>query len=483
MIISDDSSLAGGTSSATGMVSVLPAGTPWFYRYAQIPFPVAALPDWLVSYVTCLAGHFLLHVDAVAPLILAQLAGVLAENRNVRSQTRASVSLPFSVIVATQESSTLSMALAESSKVLAELQQPLLDAAAGFDRRRAEELMQRPRMALPADALPGASVEPRDVDKWRARLVRLTQQPLFWLESPDAKDLRAGFSSSFDRTLLVTFSRGGWLEKLIVPKRDRKANNLGDLLAHLARGSHLTVPGSTKNPGGPRLVQPRFGLVALTDSTTLTYALKDERDDVRALLAHSVLLDLPRASNPAAPRLSADRLLNAGAAWRHFVTSLLEERRAAQPSGSAPHGGFHERLAGWQARLHAFSQQVPTSLQRHLAAFADLPTKLGSLLLAVGRYGVWKDEEAAQAALQITEWMLGRTLLCAATAQEDHRWRVMADAREKMLAKIMEFGPIDFWRLCRHFDVQTKALHEPTLHSLLDEKRVRMDEKGKLVAA
>ena len=303
------------------------------------------------------------------------------------------------------------------------------------------------------------------------------------MEAPGAKELRAGFTSSFDRTLIATFSKGGWLEKLVVPKRDREANRLGELLMQLVQGGHITLPGSPKNPTGPRLAQARFGMVGLTASTTLAQALRDEREDVRALLAHSILLDLPQASNPAATRPSTQRLEKAGASWKHFVTCLLNARRAADSRGLAPHGCFHERLAGWQARLHALGQQTPASLRGHLAAFVDLPLKLGSLLLAVGEYGVWEDAKAADAALQVAEWMLGRTIFYAATAQENYRRRVMVDARERMFAKIMELQPVDFWRLCRHFDKQTKALHEPTLHALMDEQRVRLNVDGKLVAA
>lgn len=473
-------------ASAGAAPSTSPESTsdaPWFHQFAQAPFPISLLPTWLGEYVNCLASHYLLRPEALAPLLLAQLAGALAEHRCVRSQTGAPVGLPFSVIVAAREASTLSMALVESSKALAELQQAHLDVASGFDRKRAEELMQKPRMALPADAMPTRSVEPQDVDKWRARLVRLYQMPMFWLEHPGSKELRAGFAGSFDRTLLVTFAKGGWLEKLVSPKRDREANRLGDLLASLARGGHLSMPATPRNPAAPKVSQARFGLAALTASDALAQALKDERDDVRALLAHCVLLSLPDSSNLQASRPSVDRLQQAGAAWKHRITSLLTERRAPEPSGFGPHDCFHRRLVDWQARLHNLGQQIPASLRRHLAAFVELPLKLGSLLLAIGHYGVWKDDEAAQAALRITEWMLGRTLLCAATAQESHRRHVMTDACEKMLVKIVQLGPIDFWRLCRHFDVQTKALHEPTLHALLDEKRVRLNEDGKLVAA
>lgn len=52
-----------------------------------------------------------------------------------------------------------------------------------------------------------------------------------------------------------------------------------------------------------------------------------------------------------------------------------------------------------------------------------------------------------------------------------------------MLGKIIEFGPIDFWRLCRRYDRQDKAIHEPTLHALLEEKRVSLNPEGRLVAA
>ena len=148
-------------------------GTPWFQRIAQTPFPVTVLPAWLAEYIGCLSAHFLLNPDAVAPLILAQLAGVLAENRSVRSATGAPVALPFCVVMATQGTPTLFMALAECNKALAELQQMHLDTAAGFDRKRAEELMQTPRMLMPDDALPARYVEVREGDKWRARLVRL----------------------------------------------------------------------------------------------------------------------------------------------------------------------------------------------------------------------------------------------------------------------------------------------------------------------
>jgi hypothetical protein len=455
----------------------------WFQKYATMPFPVALLPDWLAEYVTCLAGQFHLKPDAVAPFVLAQLAGVLATNRSVHSHSAAPAELLFSVIIAAHQTPTLSMALTESTKALAELQQTHLDVAAGFDRNRAQELMNTPRMSLPDGALPTGNVEPEEVDKWRARLVRLYREPLFWLEWPGSRELRAGFSGSFDRTLLVTFSKGGWLERLVAPKRDREANRQGELLASLGQGSHISVLAASKNPAAPRLIQPRFGFVGPTTSDTLTQALKDEREDVRTLLGSSVLLDLSQASDPAAVRPSAERMQKGGAIWKHMVTCLLEARRAAESRSVAAHECFYEHLAKWQGGLQTLSQRTPASLHGHLAAFANLPLKIGSLLLAVGQYGVWKDVEAARAACLISNWMLGKTILCAATAQEEHRRRVMVDARQRMLAKIVEHQPIDFWRLCRHFDKQSKVLHEPTLHALMDERLVCINTDGKLIAA
>jgi len=80
-------------------------------------------------------------------------------------------------------------------------------------------------------------------------------------------------------------------------------------------------------------------------------------------------------------------------------------------------------------------------------------------------------------------WLMARTLICAADAHAANHRVAVLDDKEVMLAKIVEFGPIDFWKLRRRFKVQNRELHQPILEALLEEGRVRLNEHGKLVAA
>lgn len=332
-----------------------------------------------------------------------------------------------------------------------------------------------PLFRLPAYAQPTGDFTPAQATEARVHALHVARHPLFWLESPGSRELRTGFTASFDRTLLVTYSHGSLLQKLLDPKRDRETNRLGELLARLLQGGHLALPGSRKV--APQIVQARLGLIATTDRATLHQALTCDREDVRTLLSHSVLVD---ATNTAAP--SRAPIQNPGASWHQLVAALLENRRYRQRDPRV-HFSCYERLSGWSQRLHELREQTPEPLHRHLVAFTNLPLCLTSLFLAVGTYGVWRDAEAAGAALAVTEWLLARTLLVVADARTGVERTAAAKAKERMLAKIVELGPVDFWQLCRHYDRQDKAIHEPVLHALLEERRVSLNPEGRLVAA
>ena len=112
-----------------------------------------------------------------------------------------------------------------------------------------------------------------------------------------------------------------------------------------------------------------------------------------------------------------------------------------------------------------------------------MPHQLASLFLAVDGYGAWQDARSAQSALELAEWLLAQTLLVAEKAHGEKERTTATDAKETMLAKIIEFGPIDFWKLCRRYDRQDKTIHAPVLHALQEEGRVRLNPEGRLVAA
>ncbi len=446
----------------------------WFHAFRGRAFPTATLPTDLATYVKLEAARFGVDEALVAVTALARLGGTLAENRGVPAPSGCAVPLLLRVIMAIP-SDVGAVAIRESGHAMEAIQAERLQVAAGLDRRRIAALLEGPIFRLPGyAAVPGG--DPRMVAEAREHALQVVQQPLFMLTSPGSRELRNGFAASFDHTVFATFD-GDLLEPLLTPRRDREERQLGDLVTRLCRGSQIDVPALMAG----RMVQPRFGFLCTTTADTLARAVTSDLDDVHSLVRQVILLDVS-GSNAVPTRVAARDIAAAGAFWKNLV-GALHQQRLDRTDGTGPHSTFYEPLAGWHQRWQSLSTLTPERFRPHLKAFAELPHQLANLFLAIGTYGVWRDVNAAQGALEISEWLLAQTLLVAADAHAAAERSAVAAAKEKMLSKIVEFGPIDLWRLCRRYDKQDKAIHEPVLHRLLDEKLVRLNPEGKLIAA
>ena len=450
---------------------------PWFHAFRERVFPTAVLPADLATCVRFEAARFGVNEALVAVTALARLGGTLAEYRSIPSLSGLPVPLLLRVIMAVPPDLGTTASLRESGYTLEAIQHERLQVAAGLDHKRIQELRDSPQFMLP-DYVDVPGGEPREVTKARHHALDVARQPLFLLSSPGSRELRAGFAASFDRAVFATFDQD-LLEPLLSSKRDREKTRLGDLVARLCRGGQIDVPGMKAGPG---MVQPRFGFLCITTSDVLARAIASDLDDLRAVARHSILLDLSAPATAAPQRVDPRHITQTAMFWKHLVSALYQERlRYAYKSRA--HTSFYEPLAGWHQRLQTLSADIPEHLRPHLQPFYDLPQQLANLFLAVGGYGVWQDARSAQSALELTEWLLARTLLVAEKAHGEKERTTATDTKEKMLAKIIEFGPIDFWRLCRRYDRQDKTIHEPVLHALMEEKRVRLNPEGRLVAA
>ncbi len=450
---------------------------PWFHAFRSRAFPAVGLPAELATYVKFEADRFGVDETLVAITALARLGGTLVENRGVPSLSGHPVPLLLRVIMAVPESLGLPAAIRESGRAVEAIQAERLQVAAGLDQKRIQELRDAPQFRLPDYAVvPGG--DPREVTKARHHALDVVRQPLFTLSSPGSRELRSGFAASFDRAVFATFD-GDLLEPLLASHRGREEHQLGNLVARLCRGGQIDVPGMKVGPG---MIQPRFGFLCTTTSEIMARAVTSDLDDLRTVVRHSILLDMS-GSIPASPqRVDPRDITQVATFWKNLVNALYHER-LRYSSAPQVHTSFYEPLSGWHQRLQALSTNTPERLRPYLQPFHELPHQLASLFLAVDGYGAWQDARTAESALELSEWLLAQTLLVAERAHSEKERTNTTDAREKMLGKIIEFGPIDFWRLCRRYDRQDKAIHEPILHALLEEKRVRLNPEGRLVAA
>jgi len=411
--------------------------------------------------------------DFVATTALAVLAGIGVENTAAKSAANTAVDLPFNVTVAVH-GACFGEALRAQLEVIKDLQNERLRQAAGLSRERVRQLHKAPIHRLPEYAIPAGPWDPRRAEEARQYAIVVVQQPLFWIEAPGGRELRAGFASSFDRTLLVTDCSSDIVPRLVAAKPSRDDRRLARLLARLSHGGHIDVP-ALKTKGLCPIVQPRFGLVCATDATSLRKAILSDRPEVRALVETSILL-APADSAELPPHLG--NVMAAGGYWKQAIENLLYARRSRNWSALAPFPCFHEPLLAWSARWQTLLASTPEHLRRHLTPFSRLPHKIASLFLQIGEYANWSEQTgAATAAVEIAEWLATQSLLCAADAHRDDAETSLVEAKEHMLAKIRATGPIDFWRLCRTFDQQDKARHQPVLEALLAEGRVHTARK------
>lgn len=449
----------------------------WFHAFRGRAFPTATVPTDLATYVRFEAARFGVDETVVAVTALARLGGTLVENRGVPSISGHPVPLLLRVIMAVPEGLGPTAAIRESGRAVEALQAERLQVAAGLDQKRIQELRDAPQFRLPDYAIvPGG--DPREVTKARHHALDVVRQPLFTLLSPGSRELRNGFAASFDRDVFATFD-GDLLEPLVASRRGREEHQLGNLVARLCRGGQIDVPGMKAGPG---MIQPRFGFLCTTTSEIMARAVTSDLDDVRTVVRHSILLDISSSITAVPQRVDPRHIVQVATFWKNLVGALYQERLRYSSAPQA-HASFYEPLSGWQQRLQALSTETPERLRPYLQPFHELPHQLASLFLAVDGYGAWQDARSAQSALELAEWLLAQTLLAAEKAHGEEERTNSTDAKEKMLGKIIEFGPIDFWRLCRRYDRQDKAIHEPTLHALLEEKRVSLNPEGRLVAA
>ncbi len=450
---------------------------PWFHAYKDRAFPVAALPTHLTTYVQFEAARFGTDETAVAVTALARLGGTIAENRGVPSLSGHPVPLLLRVIMAVPPGLGLTAAIRESGRAVEAIQAERLQVAAGLDHKRIQELRDAPQFRLPDYAFVPEG-DPREVTKACHHALDVVRQPLFTLSSPGSRELRNGFAASFDRAVFATFD-GDLLEPLLAPRRGREEQRLGELIARLCRGGQIDVPGMRAGPG---MVHPRFGFLSTTTSESMARAVTSDLDDVRTVARHAVLLDRSNSAPVVPERKDPRHIVQVATFWKNLIGALYQERLryTAEPR---VHASFYEPLAGWHSHLQALSTDTPERLRPYLQPFHELPHQLASLFLAVGGYGMWQDARAAQGALELTEWLLAQTLFVAEKAHGEKERTTATDAKEKMLAKIIEFGPIDFWKLCRRYDRQDKAIHAPVLHALQSEGRVSLNPEGRLVAA
>jgi hypothetical protein len=445
------------------------AATYWFDRYRQTPFPVSALPPHLAGYVSCQAARFGVDVAITATAALAQLAGVRAENHAVRSLTGAAVPLPFNVIIATPPGPGPGAAIREIQTPFRDLQSRRLQTAAGLERRAVEELRHTPLFRLPDFARPVGDFESRQVVEARLRALRIAQKPVFQIESPGARELRQAFAGSHDQTVLLTYIDG--MDQLMA--NDLPGRRLVDLLARLCRTGQIHSGGKSG-----AMIEARMGLLVVTNTAALEAAITGD-GAVAAVIRHGVLLRVPGVKAPRPPEYAEIRYY--GEYWTRLASTVLESR--VRLDGLPPHPTFYEPLIDWNRRLQLLTDKTPPDLQSYLAVFDQLPAKIATLFLDLGIYGGPRDRDAAEAAITVTEYLMTQTLAAVSDAHGTAAGVAAADARERMLVKIAEHGPITPWRLRRHFKRQNRAVHQPVLDALLRDRRVRLDPSGRLVAS
>jgi hypothetical protein len=343
--------------------------------------------------------------DFLATTALAILAGIAAENTELKTWANTSIDLPRNVIIAVREGAGFDHAPRGQFEVVKDIQADALQKAANLNAGRGRTVETTRVDLLPAYNLP-SRCDQRLQCEARGHAFRVTQEPLFWLEAPGARELRNGFRSSFDRSLLVTDSRGEMIRRLVAARPDREERRLAGLLAQLSYGGHIDIPARSKEL--PRtMAQPRMRLVSLTDATSFQQAIVSDRPDVRTMVDSCVLL-AARPSVELPPDLGVAMV--ADSAWRQMVTGLIEVRGRYAPFPFTPFPSFYEALQGWHRRLQKLADDVPKHLRRQLTAFGQLPFRLAALFLQIhpDGYKTWEQQAgAAEAAIEISEW-LGR---------------------------------------------------------------------------
>ena len=440
---------------------------PFVEEFRTKPFPTEALPEVLQHYVRAQAAACGVGEAVVAMLAPAVAAGLAPDHWSMSAGSGAPVGLRFNLVLGLPPTPSAATLLAKTVAPWELRQREALRQASHLDAAVAKRLQDTPVMQLPSDLqdrLKGA-------DAWLINLVRrhwaaAIRRPAFLVRNPDAAALRAGLASSADHTILAVFDD---LITALRTSRGRRAD-LAALLAQLAAGSQLAGPGASLP-----LMHPTFSFVSTTGGSALAAVLAGGPLD--PVLRDAIFLQ--GSSQPVSSTEGAEESITT---WQAWLESFLEARKEPPLGPGRASSMLQEGVTEWNKVLESQSANDFAPVRHLLGGFADLPLKLAGIFLRLSQSSAI-DAEAFLCGRRVAEWVMVQMLIAAHDARKAGELDTSTDARERMLAKIVEFGPIDFISLRRRFKVQDKAIHQPILEALLEEKRVRLDETGRLIAA
>jgi len=384
------------------------------------------------------------------------------------------VGLRFNLVVALPPSLTAATLLKEITTGLDGRQRESLQRADQIDAA-ALKMMGAAKVFEPAEELSDTEARGVALADARGRFIASFRRPAFLLSNPDVKVLEAGLCSSADRGILAAFP--DLVARLLHSEARLKDRALAEMLAHLSEGGQIAVSGKGSRVS---LIQPIFNFVSTTSMECLDHALKG------GTLCDRLLEGAIVVKGESQTPVCQEDLNQASHEWKRRLCYFLDSRKELPKKFSwhetQPSREFRAEVEKWRQLMNRLSTVDFAPIRPFLESYVNLPIKLAGLFNRVSEPRK-NDSELFGRALTISKWLSARLLIAIHDARHAEEMDGFVEAKERLLKKILEFGPIDFVSLRRRFKVQDKAVHQPALEALIEEKRVRLDDNGKLMAA
>jgi hypothetical protein len=446
----------------------------WAEKFRQAPFPVDQLPDAFQSYVRGIASYCGLDHGSSAMVALAVAAGCTPGSWSMPNGYGSPVGLRFNLVVALPPSLTAATLLKEITAGLDARQRESLQRADQIDAA-ALKMMGAARVFEPPEEMSDTVARGIALADARGRFIASFRSPAFLLWNPAVKVLEAGLRSSADRGILAVFP--DLVARLLRSEARREDRALAEMLAHVSEGGQIAASGKGSRAS---LIQPTFNFVSTTSMESLDRALQG--GTVCNRLLEGAIVVKSESQTP----VCQEDLNKSSHEWKRRLCSFLESRKEL-PKKIAwyepqPSREFQVEVEKWRQTMNNLSTLDFAPMLPFLQSYVNLPIKLAGLFSRISGPGK-NDSELFGRALAISKWLSARLLIAIHDARHAEDRDGFVESKERLLKKILEFGPIDFISLRRRFKVQDKAVHQPALEALIEEKRVRLDDNGKLVAA
>ncbi len=330
------------------------------------------------------------------------------------------------------------------------------------------------------DGLPARDQQVQAVLRERARgsapfgIKAETQKCYSLLRDPSIGALQLAESFNGYNQLLVTLSGAEWYHKATI-------NNFFDgqslqtmLCMAWSRRSRMVRPRYSRSQHlTPGEIMVCFIAIAPAHLVRGSAVATRERD----LLRRSLLRQAPRFC--AFPRPADAALLGVTSedtrAWEDTLDRVTRQRLAGTAE-LVPDEKSKAAFTAWETRITGELSALKDTDACELGVMRSLPYRLYAGLQLARTRSSDDTRESADLALELaaTIWQRTTTMFAAAAKDNDEAW---LDAHaERLLGKLMDFGPMTPRELMRRESVQRFDYHEPALRMLCDSHRIAINQ-------